>query len=95
MRFRHGSKEQILKVANVLALVGMLFLALAIAAAIYVVAHALYASDVAALVAGAIGVATIVLWFAVPFLYKGAGSVQQDGRAVARPEGRAGGGPPR
>jgi len=71
MRFRHGSKEQILKVANALALAGMLFLALAMAAAIYVIAHALYASDVAALVAGAVGAATIVLWFAVPFLYTG------------------------
>jgi hypothetical protein len=69
MRFRYGSKEQILKVANVLSLVGMFFLSLAIAAAIYVIAHSLYDSDVAALVAGAIGGATILLWFVVPFLY--------------------------
>ncbi len=70
MRFRHGSKEQILKVANALALAGMFFLALAIAAAIYVITHALHDSDVAALVAGAVGAATILLWFAVPFLYR-------------------------
>jgi uncharacterized protein DUF6328 len=69
MRFRHGSKEQILKVANVLSLVGMFFLSLAIAAAIYVIAHSLYDSGVAALVAGALGGATILLWFVVPFLY--------------------------
>ena len=81
MRFRHGSKEQILKVANALALAGLLFLALAIAAAIYVVTHALYASNVAALVAGAIGAGTIVLWFAVPFLYKGA----EDGTRASQP----------
>jgi uncharacterized membrane protein len=68
-RFRHGSKEQILKVANVFALVGMFFLALAMAAAIYVIAHALYDSRVAALAAGALGAGTILLWFAVPFLY--------------------------
>ena len=70
MRFRHGSKEQILKVANTLALAGMFFLALAIAAAIYVITHALHESDVAALLAGAVGAATMLLWFAVPFLYR-------------------------
>ena len=68
-RFRTGSKEQILKVANSLALAGMFFLALAMAAAMYVIAHSLYASDVAALVSGALGAGTVLLWFAVPFLY--------------------------
>ena len=69
MRFREGSKDQILKVANVLSLLGMLFLSVAIAAAIYVIAHSLYESGVAALVAGLVGGATILLWFAAPFLY--------------------------
>jgi hypothetical protein len=68
-RFRHRSKEQILKVANAFALAGMFFLALAMAAAIYVITHSLYATDVAALVAGGLGAGTILLWFAVPFLY--------------------------
>jgi hypothetical protein len=70
MRFRHGSKEQILKVANTLALGGMFFLSLAIAAALYVITHALHDSDVAAVVAGAVGAATILLWFGAPFLYR-------------------------
>ena len=70
MRFRRGSKERLLKVANSLALAGMFFLALAIAAAIYVITHALHESGVAALVAGAVGAATILLWFGVPFLYR-------------------------
>jgi hypothetical protein len=69
MRFRHGSKEQILKVANVLSLMGMLFLALAMSASIYVITNALYASGVAALVAGVVAGTTILLWFAAPLLY--------------------------
>jgi hypothetical protein len=79
-RFRHGSKEQILKMANVFALVGMFFLALAMAAAIYVISHSLYDSGVAALTAGALGAGTILLWFAAPLLYAPGDEV-----AVAQP----------
>jgi hypothetical protein len=69
-RFRKGTKEQLLKVANAFALAGMFFLALAMAAAMYVVTHALYESGVATTVAAVMGAAIIGLWFAAPLLYR-------------------------
>ena len=68
--FRMGTKEQLLKVANGLALAGMFFLALAMAAAMYVVTQALYKSDVATTVAAVVGGGIILLWFALPLLYR-------------------------
>ena len=70
-RFRKGSKEPLLRVANKLALAGMFFLALAIAAAMYVVTQALYESDLATTVAVVVGASIILLWFAAPpLLYR-------------------------
>jgi hypothetical protein len=95
MRFRHGAKEQVLKVSSVLALAGLFFLALAIAAAMYVIAHSLYESDVAAWVSAAVGSGTILLWFVVPFLYRsneevdGSPSPDAAGQRASTPGNRA------
>ena len=66
MRFRHGSKEQILKVANTLALAGMFFLALAIAAAIYVITHFLFGGVTAVVTGGIVLLAFALVWYAAP-----------------------------
>jgi hypothetical protein len=74
-RFRQGTKEQLLRAANAFALAGMFFLALAMAAAMYVVTQALYESGVATTVAAVTGAAIIGLWFAAPLLYRRDGEV--------------------
>jgi hypothetical protein len=83
LRFRQGSKEHLLKVSNGLALGGMFFMAGAIAASMYVITHALYESGTAAVVAGMVGGGTVLLWFAVPFLYR-----SQAGEVVSHPRPR-------
>jgi hypothetical protein len=69
-RFRKGTKEQLLKLANGLALAGMFFLALAMAAAMYVVTQTLYAPGIATAVAAGVGGAIAVLWFVTPIFYR-------------------------
>jgi fucose 4-O-acetylase-like acetyltransferase len=66
--FRRGVdvKERILKAANVLTLAGTFALALAMGASVYVITNVLYAASFAAVVAGALTVATVLLWYLVP-----------------------------
>jgi hypothetical protein len=70
MRFRKGAKEQLLYVANAMALGGTLFLAVSIGAVVWVVAEVTYGNDTANLTAGLIGGGAILLWFAAPLLYR-------------------------
>jgi hypothetical protein len=56
LRFRAGVKEHLLRVANALAIAGLVLLAFAITAATYVVA-------------GALAGAFVLVWFVLPFLY--------------------------
>jgi len=69
LRFRAGSKERMLKVANALAIAGMVALALAIGAVMYVIASVLYESSAAAVIAGAVTGGIAVLWFVLPLTY--------------------------
>jgi len=70
MQFRKGSKEQLLHVANALALAGTFFLAVSIGAVVWVVADVTYGNSTANLTAGLIGGGAILLWFAAPLLYR-------------------------
>ena len=70
MQFRKGSKEQMLHVANALALAGTFFLAISIGAVVWVVADVTYGNRTANLTAGLIGGGAILLWFAAPLLYR-------------------------
>jgi len=67
LRFRAGSKERMLKVANALAVAGML--ALAIGAVMYVIASVLYESSAAALIAAAFTAGIAALWFVLPLTH--------------------------
>ena len=64
--FRDREKEWIIVRANVLALVGTVFLAAAMSLALFVVTDVLYGSAVAAWVAGGLGVVFVGLWYVLP-----------------------------
>jgi Kef-type K+ transport system membrane component KefB len=74
LRFRSRAKEQLLKAASIYAIVGLAFLALAMAATLFLITDVVYHSALAAATAGGIGAFTIVFWFAVPRLYRANGS---------------------
>jgi hypothetical protein len=67
LNFRQRSKEPVVKVANILAIVGTAFLAAAIATTVYLITDVLYGVGLAAVVAGALAGGTVVLWYVVPF----------------------------
>jgi hypothetical protein len=69
LRFRGGAKERMLKVANALAVGGMVALVLAMGAAVYVIASVLYSHGAAATVAGVVTAAIAGLWFVLPLTY--------------------------
>ncbi|MBI2711179.1 MAG: hypothetical protein HYX34_16030 [Actinobacteria bacterium] len=70
VRFRQGSKEQMIKAANTFALAGMVVLSVAMGTSVYVVADLLYAPATARITSAAVTVVIATLWFAVPFLYR-------------------------
>ena len=70
LRFRSRAKEQLLKAATAYAVAGLVFLAAAMATTMFLITDVVYDSSIAALTAGALGAATAVLWFLVPFLYR-------------------------
>ena len=69
MRFRSGSKERMLRMANSLALGGTFFLALAIGAVVYVISTVIHTGRWPGVVAGLVAGFTILLWFALPLTY--------------------------
>ena len=68
MRFRDQAKEGMIKLANVLAAVGLFFLSMSIASAVYLIASALYRTSFARWVGALLALATLLLWFVVPRL---------------------------
>jgi hypothetical protein len=69
LRFRSGSKERMLKVANALAVVGMVTLAFAMGCVIYVISAVLHSSTTAAIVAAVVTAGIALLWFVLPLTY--------------------------
>jgi hypothetical protein len=70
LRFRSGVKEQLLHVANVLTLIGLVLLAFAITAVTYLITDVLYAGTVPALVAAVLAGAFALTWFVLPLVYR-------------------------
>ncbi|MGN6377556.1 MAG: DUF6328 family protein [Gaiellales bacterium] len=66
MVWRHHRKRQVIHVSNVLALVGLGFLACAIAGSVGLVTSVLYGTSAAAIGAGCIAGLVVLLWFALP-----------------------------
>ncbi len=66
VEFRRQHKEQILLMANRLAIVGLGFLAIAMTGAILLITDLLYGSTLTAVVTVAVGIAFAALWYLIP-----------------------------
>jgi hypothetical protein len=69
LRFRSGNKERMLKVANVLAVAGMVALAFSMGCVVYVISAVLHSATTAAVVAGVVTAGIVGLWFVLPLTY--------------------------
>jgi hypothetical protein len=66
VEFRRQHKEQILLMANRLAIVGLALLAIAMTGAILLITDLLYGSTLTAVVTVAVGIAFAALWYLIP-----------------------------
>jgi hypothetical protein len=73
LRFRSGSKERMLKVANALAVAGMVALAFSMACVVYVISSVLHSSTTAAIVTAVVALGIAGLWFVLPLTYPAQG----------------------
>jgi Family of unknown function (DUF6328) len=81
LRFRSGVKENLLRVANVLALLGVALLAVAIALVTYLITDILYDSTAAAVATTGLAAGFVVVWFLLPLAFhpeRGAESADDD-----------------
>lgn len=70
LRFRSGVKEPLLRVANVLAIVGLVLLAGAITAVTFVIADEMYPGTLPGLVAAALAAGFGLVWFVLPHFFR-------------------------
>ncbi len=70
LRFRDGTKEEMIRTANRLTLTGVTCLALAIGCAVYVVGDAAFAGSPARWVGPALVAVAAVTWFVLPLRYR-------------------------
>jgi hypothetical protein len=69
LRFRSGAKERMLKVANALAVAGMVALAFSMGCVVYVISSVLHSTTTAAVVTGVVTAGIVALWFVLPLTY--------------------------
>jgi amino acid transporter len=65
--FRDRDKEWLIVTSNRLTIAGIAFLAISMTCAIFLVTEVIYGSRTAWLVAGALGLVFIVLWYVIPY----------------------------
>ncbi len=70
LRFRSGVKEQLLHVANVFAIVGLVFLAFAMAAVTFVITGVIYPGTIPRIVTAVLAGTFVVVWFVLPVFYR-------------------------
>jgi hypothetical protein len=66
--WREGHKERILRTSNALAIGGTAFLAIGMAAAVFLITDILYGAWWAGLIAGIVTAATVWFWYGLPLL---------------------------
>jgi len=66
LRFRQADKEALVVTGNRLAIIGLTFLALAMTGVVLLVTGFLFSGSAAAIATAAMGLAFIVVWFAIP-----------------------------
>jgi hypothetical protein len=78
LRFRAAVKEHLLRVANVLTVLGLVLLAFAISAVTYVITDLIYPGAAPRTVAAVLAGAFVVVWFVLPLLYRPAPTPSAD-----------------
>jgi cellobiose-specific phosphotransferase system component IIC len=68
IRFRDHDKEALLKISNLLAIAGLVFLALAMTASVFVITDVLFKAAVTATVTAVTAALFVLVWFALPLL---------------------------
>jgi len=68
-RFRSGSKERMLKIANALASAGMVALAFSMGCVVYVISTVIHSAATAAVITGVVTAGIVALWFVLPLTY--------------------------
>jgi len=69
LRFRRHDKAQLLRIGNRCAIAGMGFLAVAMAAAVFLVTDLIYGGGVAAALTGFVALALASLWWVLPLVF--------------------------
>lgn len=70
IRFRDRDKEALLRIGNVFAIVGMLFLALGMTAVVFLVTDVIYKGTLTALVTSLTAALFAIVWFVLPLVRK-------------------------
>ena len=68
LTFRQGLKPEVVAMSSMLSVVGLVLLAVAIAAVLLLVADVLFATSLAVIVAGLFALLAAILWFVSPLL---------------------------
>jgi hypothetical protein len=68
--FQQGDKPRIVEVSNVLAILGLVFLALAIVGVVLLISDILYGGSVVVEFTAGVAVVFMVLWFGIPLLLR-------------------------
>ena len=69
LRFRSGAKERMLKIANALAIAGMVALAFSMGCVVYVISTVIHSAATAAVITGVVTAGIVALWFVLPLTY--------------------------
>jgi hypothetical protein len=70
LRFRSGVKEELLRMANIFAIVGLVFLAYAMGAVTYVITDVLYPGTAPRIVTAVLAGLFVLVWFVLPIFYR-------------------------
>jgi hypothetical protein len=71
--FQQGDKPRIVQVSNVLAIIGLTFLALAIVGVVCLITDLLYGGSMVVAFTVAVGALFVVLWYAIPLVMRARG----------------------
>ena len=71
--WRRGVREQRLELGNVLTIAGLIFLVPAMVGVVFVISDFLYGSTTGIVVTALMALSFSLLWFALPFRYRGSG----------------------
>lgn len=72
IRFRDRDKEALIRIANVFAIIGLVFLALGMTAVVFLVTDLLYKGTIAALATALTALLFALVWFVLPLARKAA-----------------------